>query len=746
MTEPIADQPLLTPAQAADRVVDWWENHRDDASVVNLAADRDQGAAEAVVREVHRRAPDSLLLDATGKTAEGLLRELLGELGVLEGCHYAFEWGDRVRKLGRDRLVLIDHALSAGPTRRSAQPELVVRHLAGQLRLTSGIGTVLAVPGNHKQRRLTVTLRLASPHTDDLPSPTALPAPVQALAFSEPRRVPLAVWRELITAASAAGLTAPDATTQGPGDGATDEELAVLAGQFGDHLVHADGHVGFRDERTAEAIRGAYGAELPAAVGRHLVAWLRAQAPGFRHPDGWAAAGPLGRYAADGLAMHAVQAGLLDDVLADGTVVGQLPPDALVDAAHCAHDGSLPGNNAAADAVHLRMFGLHRPDQPSWAAWLHLMATARNDTALADGIERCGVRLPWKALWTHWRPPGACHLSYLRPGPVGTPFSVRWQGRPAVLSSGDHVHVWDLAPGALLAGPWPGGEEFPVEARPALTWAAGDHPTPGPVSVRELSRAADTAEAVDGALEDLLHTCLDTGVALSPELPAPLVLSGPGGLFAVQPQPDVDRTAFDEPGGQPLLGTLTATEAATPADAPAPSPHDLAAIYGTEVYVTTAPEDLPEGLTDPTARRVLTGTGLPEFDDQGLALQPTGPGFLQEVPWPEDHPEQPDDEGPFHRLGQWMGGHVVLDGPSGHVLRCPTDYDDPTAENGVLVATDLENFLTMAALFVTGRRLFIDLDNRDEVNVLRQHTEDALWNVDWKGSGAGAWQYPLHNE
>ncbi|MFB6557279.1 SUKH-4 family immunity protein, partial [Streptomyces sp. NPDC056405] len=335
---------------------------------------------------------------------------------------------------------------------------------------------------------------------------------------------------------------------------------------------------------------------------------------------------------------------------------------------------------------------------------------------------------PWKALWTHWRPPGACHHSYLRPGPVGTPFSVRWQGRPAVLSSGDHVHVWDLASGALLAGPWPGGEEFPVEARPALTWAAGDHPTPGPVSVRELSRAADTAEAVDGALEDLLHTCLDTGVALSPELPVPLVLSGPGGLFAVQPQPGVDRTAFDEPGGQPLLGTLTATEAATPADAPAPSPHDLAAIYGTEVYVTTAPEDLPEGLTDPTARQVLTGTGLPEFDDQGLALQPTGPGFLQEVPWPEDHPEQPDDEGPFHRLGQWMGGHVVLDGPSGHVLRCPTDYDDPTAENGVLVATDLENFLTMAALFVTGRRLFIDLDNRDEVNVLRQHTEDALWN------------------
>ncbi|QRX92401.1 SUKH-4 family immunity protein [Streptomyces noursei] len=748
MTEPTADQPPHTVDQATARVLDWWENHRGDASRVDLVVDRDRAAAGAVVREVHRRVPGSVLLDATGKSAEGLLRELLAELGVLEKCHYSFAWGQEIRRLGRDHLVLIDHALSAGPTRRSAQPGLVVQRLAEQLRLTTGIGVVLAVPPEHKVRKGRITLRLAAPAGAQEPpaSPTALPLPVQALAFSEPRRVPPAVWRELITAATAAGLTAPDAGTGAAAPLGTEAELLALAERFPDHLRCADGHVGFRDESTAEAIRRAHGPELPAAVGRHLVAWLRERAADFHHPDGWAASGPVGRYAADGIAVHAVQAGLFEELVGDGTVVAQVPPDVLVDAAHCAHDGSLPGGNAAADAVHLRMYGLSRPPQPAWAAWLHLMATARNDTALADGIARSGVRLPWRTLWTHWRPPGGFHHTYLRPGALDTQFSVRWQGRPAVLSVGEAIHVWELASGALLAGPWAADGDFPAEARSALAWAAGSRTAPGPASIGELRAAADTADAWQGALEELLHTYLDTGFALSPDAPAPLVLSGAGGLLAVQPRPGVGIDALQQPDVQLLLGNLTAAGPAAPADAPAPAPRDLADIYGTGAYVTTAAEDLPEDLTDATARRVLTGTGLPEFDDQGLALQPSHEDHLQEVPWPEDLPEQPDEQGPFHRLGRWMGGFVVLDGPTGHVLRCPVEHDDPTAENGVRVATDLENFLTMAGLFVTGRRILTEIQNRDEAHLMRQHIDDALFAVDGECSDAGAWQYPLHEE
>ncbi|MFE6688048.1 SUKH-4 family immunity protein [Streptomyces sp. NPDC057743] len=741
MTELPPEQQPLTPEQATARILDWWENHGDDASRVDLSVERDAPAADAVLREVHRRVPGSVLLDATGKTAQGLFDELLDGFGVAQP-RFGTTWRQALRDLDQDRLILIGHTGAAGGTRRSAQPALVAQRLAEVLALADGVTPVVVVPADrHTPSRSSLTLTLAPDPTDGAADPSTLPLPLQALAFSEPRRVPLPVWRELITAAVAAGLPAP---TSGWGPPTTDAELAALADQFPDHLRHADGHVSFLDERTADAIRRAHAPEVPAAIGRHLVTWLRQQAPDFHHPDGWTAAGPLGRYAADGLAMHAVQAGLFDALLTDGTVVAQLPPDVLIDAAHCAHDGSLPGNNAATDAVHLQMNGLGRPAQPTWAAWLHLMATARGDTALADGIARSGLRLPWQTLWTHWRPPGGYHPSYLHPGPIDDLYPVRWEGRPAVLSDGDNgTHLWDPTSGELLAGPWASGEDFPTTARPALTWATDGHPTPGPDSVRALSDTVGDAEGWADALEGPLYVYL---VAEHASTPAPVVIAGPGGLFAVQPQPGVDVDALQQPWTELPLGNLTATGPTTPADAPAPSPQDLAVLFGADAYVTTPPERLPEGLTDPTARRVLTDTGLPAFEDQGIALEPFAPDFLDEVSWPEDFPEEPDETGPFYRIGLWMGGDVVVDGPSGHVLRCPGYSDDTIAEDGALVATDLENFLTMAALFVSGRRILMSLDNRDEAHLLRQHIEDALFDVDWECSDAGAWVYPLHNE
>ncbi|GGU88612.1 hypothetical protein GCM10010211_63820 [Streptomyces albospinus] len=745
MTEPSPDHPRHTTEQAVARILDWWEHGRDDAGRVQLAVERDGPAVDAVVRQVHHGVPGSVLLDATGRTAEELLQELLEGIGVPESARSPWDWDEAVEDLDEDHLVLIGHARSAGPTRRSAQPEQLVSQLAARLGITDGLGVVLAVSADHVQRTGSVTLRLddSAEAGSGAPAPADLPLPVQALAFSEPRQVPLAVWRELIMAATAAGLTAP-APVSDAGPPADDAELSSLAQQFTGHLRCADGQVGFLDEGTADAIRRAHGPELQAAVGRHMVAWLRERAADFRHPDGWAASGGIGRYAAEGIAMHAVQAGLFDELLADGTVIAQIPQRSLLDAAHCAHNGSLPGNNAAADAVHLQMYGLARTDQPTWAAWLHLMATARRDTAFAGAIERSGIRLPWQTLWTHWRPPGGYHHTYLRPGSIGNLFSVRWQGRPAVLSDGGRsngIRVWDPASGELLAGPWASGEGFPAEARPALTWATGGHDTPGPTALRELRGAAPAADDWEGALEELLFVSL-TADALDPTI----VVAGAGGLFAVRPQPGADAAGLRRPDATPLLGATTAAGPATPADAPDPSPQDLADLHGAEAWVATAPGNLPEGLTDPTARRILTGTGLPDITERGLRLEPSYERFLWEIPWPEEHPQQPDETGPFFQIGLWMGGEILVDGPTGRILRRPGGIDDPTAEGGVLVATDLDNFLTMAALWLTGRRILADIDNSDESHLLRQHIEDALWTVDWDGAGAGAWTYPLHNE
>ena len=66
MTELPPEQQPLTPEQATARILDWWANHGDDASRVDLSVERDAPAADAVLREVHRRVPGSVLLDATG--------------------------------------------------------------------------------------------------------------------------------------------------------------------------------------------------------------------------------------------------------------------------------------------------------------------------------------------------------------------------------------------------------------------------------------------------------------------------------------------------------------------------------------------------------------------------------------------------------------------------------------------------------------------------------------------------------
>ncbi|MBB1253809.1 hypothetical protein H3146_10585 [Streptomyces sp. OF3] len=52
----------------------------------------------------------------------------------------------------------------------------------------------------------------------------------------------------------------------------------------------------------------------------------------------------------------------------------------------------------------------------------------------------------------------------------------------------------------------------------------------------------------------------------------------------------------------------------------------------------------------------------------------------------------------------------------------------------------------MAALWLAGRRLLETLDNADEAHLLRHHVQDAMWEIDWRGSTAGAWTYPLEND
>ncbi|WP_308296060.1 hypothetical protein [Streptomyces sp. ISL-96] len=344
--------------------------------------------------------------------------------------------------------------------------------------------------------------------------------------------------------------------------------LHQLADRFSGLITVSDAEVAFADDSVADALRHETSAELSTHVNDHMVQWLRGVAPQLRHPDGWAASGPLGRYAAHGLAMHAAQAGKFDELLRDGSVLANLPQNALLDAAHCAHSGSLPGSNAAADAVYLWMYGVAPPDQGEWASWLHLMAMARKDTELCAAIEHSGVRLPWKARWTHWRPPGGFDPGYLEPGPVYQLFRVCWRDRLAVAASAEDggVRVWDAETSELVAGPW-FDKNFPDEAADALAWPQGTGET-GPTRRSELLAHEDLDEGID-----------DEFLPVSVRLGNLTVFAGPGGVFAVEAAHAEAEHVLTPLRGAPLLGTRTAAGLTRPVNASTTTAADLGTLF-----------------------------------------------------------------------------------------------------------------------------------------------------------------------
>lgn len=724
MSESSPDPERFAPPQAVAQVRDWWgdgapkKKHLDVVSLTN---------ATGVLEEVHRHITRSVLLDATEAGAEDVFRDALRLIGVPYDEARPYAWRQSARRHGAGKLVLITHAGRAGLTRRSAQSALVRDRVAERLALAGPsvvVDTLPPDPGASPHRWPSLWLDDTSP---DGPQNTLAAAVVtasqspqlRALALSEPRRVPWEVWSELARAAGASDFD--------------EAALPELADRFPELVTITDTEVSFADEAVAEALRRETPAELSGRVNSHMVRWLRGLAPRLRHPDGWAASGPLGRYAAHGLAMHAVQAGEFDALLREGGVLANLSQNALLDAAHCAYDGSVPGSNAAADAAYSWMYGVAPTDQGEWAAWLHLMAMARNDSELCADIERSGVRLPWKARWTHWRPPGGYDLEYLEPGPVDTLFEVRWRDRPAVAAkaSDKGVRVWDAATSELLAGPW-FDEAFPDEAVNTLTWPP-ETGRAGPTSRRELLAHDDSGEGPD---DEFLPVSLRLGNLT--------VFAGPGGVFAVEGADTAAEHVIAPLRGAPLLGARIAAGPTLPMNAPTTTAADLAKLFPQAPVLRTPPESLPTGLTDETARRVLSDIGLPVMDEKGIRLEPDYERFLWELPWTKGI-EQPAENGPFFQIGLWMGAEIVIDGPSGHVLRMPRTADE-SGLDGFLVATSLDRFLAMVTWWITGRRILGTLENQDEDHLFRQHIEDAVWEIDAAGSQAEAWTYALHND
>ncbi|MET9291858.1 SUKH-4 family immunity protein [Streptomyces sp. NPDC003077] len=730
MPEPTTGTPEIPKEELPGRVGAWWREGGLGGQVALLVS-TDGHDASAVMREVHEQVPGSVVVDATGLTAELVMRQALTALGVDLSADKRDNWRFALDSWPEERLLLVVNAHRAGPTRRSHEPErLVTRTLP---RLASGKLAVMVhvIPDllpTHADTR--AVFRLSAAAVESPPAVTDSVA-VRALALAEPRFVPVPVWAQLVTA-----LT---------GEPVSEDELAEFEREGPDILRTGPLGVSFADEGLAEALRREIDPAELRRVNGHVVAWLMRSAPGFFHPEGWSKRSAIGLYAATGLAMHAVQAGRYDDVLRDGGVVANLPQTALMDAARSI-TSLIPGNTAAADAIHLWGWGVTPRHQTEWASWLHLMALSRGDLEFASAVISSGMALPWQVKWADWRPPGGYHVRYLRAGRFAALAEARWQSRPAIAAlqqrtvDGEEqpfVSIWDAETGDRVAGPWE-YDEIPAEHRADLSWPApptGD--SASPAHVRELFSSSSPRRS---ALAFVLP-CVPLAVG------DVVVFGGNSGLVAIRPADGVDLSDFGA-RQEPLSWDYSDAGPSSPRDAPAPSYEDVIALFGEDAIYPIEVEDLPDRLTHAATRELLLEFGLPRMDEGGMGLYPYGDweiGILDELSsWPEEIEPVPET-GPFFQIGKWMGAKLVIDGPTGHVLRVPTKPDQEHLA-GLPAAHSLEDFLTMVVLWVTGLRTRSILPPvNSERWQMTYWVLGELAGVDETGGEQPAWSYVFHN-
>ncbi|MFZ3566362.1 SUKH-4 family immunity protein [Streptomyces sp. BH097] len=733
MPEPTTDTADGIPeGEVPGRVGAWWREGGRDGHLAFLALEDDHDAS-AVVRQTHEQVPGSVIVDATGLTAEQVLRQALTALDVELPADRPHAWRFGLGAWPQERLLLVVNTHRAGPTRRSYEAERLVTRTLPQL--ARGKLTVLihTVPGLLPSDAVPRTVfRVSAPATGPTPTPDS--SALRALALAEPRFVPLPVWAQLVTA-----LT---------GETASEDELAALVRESPGVLRTGPLGVSFADEGLAERLRRDTGTEADSDELRrlhgHMVDWLTRSAPDFRHPEGWARHGSVGLYAATGLAMHAVQAGTYEDLLQDGRVVANLPQTALMDAARSI-TFCIPGNTAAADAIHLWGWGIVPRQQTEWASWMHLMALSRNDRAFASAVSSSGVALPWRAKWAKWRPPGGLHADFLEAGRLAALAEACFEGRPAVAGLQRrtvneeellYVSIWDMETGEQLTEPLEDDdilEEYGTE----LTWPpAPGHTLAAPDSVSELF-AASLPRRDDHAF-------------MLPCVPLPVgevtVFAGDLGLLAIEPSNSVSLSDFGA-RSLPLSGDYTDAGPCSPVDAPAPSHEDLITLFGEDLIHPIQPEDLPDRLTDPATRELLLEFGLPYMKEGAMGLFPFGNwemGVLDELPsWPEGI-DPVTETGPFFQIGKWVGGKLVVDGPTGHVLRVPTEPGEDHL-GGLPVTESLKEFLTLVAVFVTGRRSrVLAPPTSAERQQATYWVVGALIETNETGGKQPAWSYVLH--
>ncbi|MFE5189326.1 hypothetical protein [Streptomyces sp. NPDC056628] len=303
----------------------------------------------------------------------------------------------RAAPVGRPCVLLLANVQYAGETVTSTEPARVAEVLAPGFRRFQGREVwVMAEydPDLVRFRRIAeyeVTLPTPASAAETAGEEPTAAGWLGALADAELRQVPVPVWQLLC---SARGVTAEARTLlsfaeKRPDVLAVDEDRSSVA---------------FRSEAFRHAWRRKqpWDSEIQSrAVDAFMSSTTDGDGPGL-----WSEQGPVRRYAAQALPLHAALAGVLPQLLNDGRLLAQFSVTALRAALAVAHPDGVPYGSVAAMLHYLEVQGVSPSSQGEWVAWLHHAALSSGRTELADGLLAAGVPLPWQTTWTHWRPAG----------------------------------------------------------------------------------------------------------------------------------------------------------------------------------------------------------------------------------------------------------------------------------------------------------------------------------------------------
>ncbi|NUT25196.1 MAG: hypothetical protein HOV84_04555 [Streptomyces sp.] len=595
--------------------------------------------------------PGALLVDAAGCTVEEVADRVMRAISIPYGDYRSsFALYTRVAEQDLSHIVIVTNTQWAGKTRSTDEPlRVATGGIVGQFGRKSkktGIKFVVEVdsevfdlsPRNQNPILLAPGPDIVRLSLDSLPlrQRTAM----NALALSEPHHVRFEEWQALC---STLGTDFDVAELR-----AISEESPFITVEPTDDLP-----VGFTHERDARALRNEVPADTFQAFQQAVVDRL------FVCPD----SDPLDDYLTRALPAHAAAAGRFEELLADPRTLVKCTHTALLNALHLAFPDSIPAGSFAADLYYLDNLGLAPSSQAEWVSLLHLVALSQGDTERADALIESAGPLPWRTVWTHWRAPGR-----VRPLPpqidVVEKLQAEADGMTVTSRTMDRLEqTWHAATGRLLGatGQFIGAkgpfiEEAPPTSQAPTRWGA------------ETSWNLVRASAVgDPSTLRVIQAPKVKDVACAGDL---VVLGGNRGIYAIEPDPD-----YVEANPLPALPAISRYAKVTPRpfdEAACRPTRDLVLdVFDADIAPLLTEEELPPGLTHEPTRRFLTEAGFPAVNDF-LSLSThnlAGTGFAEHTWAGTKEFETPVGDGPFYELGTWIGGVLLLDGPTGRVLR-----------------------------------------------------------------------------